>query len=176
VTPTQPTIRPCSVEDLEAVNDLYNHYVRTSHVTFDTEERSLEWRRLWFDERSSGRYRVFVAERDGGVVGFCSSGPFRPKAAYETSVETSVHVAPRAVRTGVGTALYRTLFEALDGQDIHRALAGIAVPNDASVALHLAFGFRLVGRFTEQGRKFGRYWDVAWYERPLPGLEPRGSR
>lgn len=64
----------------------------------------------------------------------------------------------------------RALFEASEGTGLHRAVAGIAQPNEASVALHLGSGFRLVGRFTEPGRKFGRYWDVDWYERRIIGL------
>ena len=67
----------------------------------------------------------------------------------------------------MGTQLYKSLFAALLGEDIHRAYAGIALPNPASVALHERFGFKKVAHFTEQGRKFGRYWDVAWYEKAL---------
>jgi phosphinothricin acetyltransferase len=166
------TVRPATQGDLAAINDVYNHYVRTSHATFDLEEHDLAWRRVWLEERSSPVHRVFVAERDGRALGYASSGPYRPRAAYETSVETSVYVSPDATGLGIGTALYGALFEALDGTGIHRALAGIALPNDPSIALHVAFGFRPVGRFTEQGRKFGRYWDVAWYERPMPGGRP----
>jgi len=160
-------VRPGGHHDLEAINAIYNHYVRTSHATFDIQERTTEWRRAWFEEHSSDRHRVVVGERGGRIVGYACSGAHRTRAAYETSVETSVYVAPDAVGAGVGRALYAALFEGIEGQDVHRALAGIALPNDPSVALHQAFGFRLVGHFTEQGRKFGRYWDVAWYERPL---------
>ena len=59
------------------------------------------------------------------------------------------------------------MFKALDGEDVHRAYAGIALPNPASIGLHERFGFKRVAHFTEQGRKFSRYWDVAWYEKPL---------
>ena len=160
-------VRSCTSGDLEGINDIYNHYIRTSHATFDIEERTIEWRRAWLDEHPGGRHRVVVAERDGLIVGFAASGPWRQKAAYATSVETSVYVAPNAVGAGVGRSLYAALFEAIEREDIHRALAGIGLPNEASVALHEAFGFRLVGRFTDQGRKFDRYWDVAWYERDM---------
>jgi phosphinothricin acetyltransferase len=68
---------------------------------------------------------------------------------------------------GIGSMLYGELFRLLAGEDVHRAVAGIAQPNEVSVALHGRFGFELVGRFTEVGRKFGRYWDVDWYERRL---------
>jgi len=82
-------------------------------------------------------------------------------------VETSVCLAPGAVGRGLGAQLCSRLFEALAGKDVHRALAGITLPNEASVRLHQGFGFRLVGIFRENGRKLGRYWDVAWYEKPL---------
>jgi phosphinothricin acetyltransferase len=66
-----------------------------------------------------------------------------------------------------GTLLYRALFKLIAGEDIHRVVAGVTLPNPASMALHERFGFRHVGTFTENGRKFGKYWDVAWFERPL---------
>jgi phosphinothricin acetyltransferase len=79
----------------------------------------------------------------------------------------TVYCAPEATRRGIGTILYTELFKTLDGEDIHRATAGITMPNEASVALHQRFGFVQVGIFTQNGRKFGRYWDVLWMERPM---------
>jgi phosphinothricin acetyltransferase len=108
-----------------------------------------------------------VAVSESVVIGFASSSRFRPKAAYETSIETSVYLAPESVGRGAGSRLYQALFKALEGEDVHRAYAGIALPNPASIGLHERFGFKRVAHFTEQGRKFGRYWDVAWYEKPL---------
>jgi len=160
-------VRPATEEDLIAINDIYNHYVRTSPATFDLEERTVDWRREWLEEHRSGKHRALVAEMDGSVEGFASSSPWRPKAAYANTIETSVYVAPASIAQGVGTGLYRALFDALAGEDVHRAVAGMTLPNDASRALHLAFGFTSVGVFTEQGYKFGRYWDVEWFERPL---------
>jgi phosphinothricin acetyltransferase len=161
-------VRPASEEDLEAINDIYNHYVRESHVTFDLEPVELEARRDWFaNHADSGPHRVLVAVEDGGVVGFASSSEFKSRPGYATSVETSVYVASDAVGKGVGGRLYEALFHALDGLDLHRAYAGIGLPNPASVALHEKFGFKRVALFTEPGRKFGRYWDVAWFEKPL---------
>lgn len=161
-------VRPGKEADLEALNDIYNHYIRESHCTFDDEPLSTEWRREWFTHYAeTGRYRLFVALEDDRVIGYASSSRFRPKHGYETSVETSVYVAPDAVGKGAGARLYQALFESLDGEDVHRAYAGIALPNPPSVALHERFGFKRVAHFTEQGRKFGRYWDVAWYEKAL---------
>jgi phosphinothricin acetyltransferase len=162
-------IRPATVGDAEGINAVYNHFVATSAVTFDIEPRTLEWRRGWLEARpATGPHRAMVAEEDGAVVGFASSGPYRERAAYATSIETSVYVAHGHGRRGLGTGLYGALFGALAQEELHRAYAGIVPPNPGSVALHERFGFVHVGTFHEQGRKFGRYWDVAWYERPLP--------
>lgn len=161
-------VRLCSSDDLEQLNEIYNHYIRTSPATFDLEPKSVAWRREWFGHYSAeGRHRVFVAVDGAGVLGFASSSQLRPKAAYDTSIETSIYVAPDATGRGVGTELYAALFDALKGEDVHRAYAGITMPNDASVALHERFGFARAGTYREQGRKFGRYWDVSWYEKAM---------
>ncbi len=161
------SVRPAIAGDLAAIGEIYDHYVRTSHATFDTEPVGVERCREWLGEHAGARHRIFVAAGVGGVVGFARSGRHRPRPAYDTTVETSVYVDPGFVGRGVGAALYRALFDALEGEDVHRALAGIALPNGASVALHERFGFHRVAHFSEQGRKFGRYWDVDWFERPI---------
>jgi phosphinothricin acetyltransferase len=169
---TKLEVRPATPGDLSAVNDIYNQYVAETHYTFDVEPMTADARREWFTHYAgSGRHRVMVAVSEGAVVGYASSGRFRPKPAYETSIETSIYLAPESVGRGVGARLYEGLFKALEGEDVHRAYAGIALPNPASIGLHETFGFKRVAHFTEQGRKFGRYWDVAWYEKPL-GAEP----
>lgn len=159
-------VRPGSRDDLEQLNDLYNHYVRTSPVTFDIDEISMEERRTWFDG-FGGRYKLFLAVDGDRVLGYSHSKSFRPKQAYETSVEVTVYVADDAHGRGAGAQLYQALFDALADEDVHRAYAGITMPNPASVALHEKFGFRQVAYFTEQGRKFDKYWDVAWFEKEL---------
>jgi phosphinothricin acetyltransferase len=161
------SVRPAVSGDLAAIGEIYDHYVRISHATFDTEPVGAGQRREWLAEHAGGRHRIVVAVGAERVIGFASSGRYRARPAYETTVETSVYVHPGFVGRGVGDALYRTLFDALEGEDVHRALAGIALPNDASVALHERFGFHCVAHFSEQGRKFGRFWDVDWYERPI---------
>ena len=163
-------VRPATENDLKAINDVYNHYVAESHVTFDVLPTSLDERREWFTHyRTTGRHRLFVAADGERVVGYASSSRFRPKPGYLTSVETSVYLEPDATGKGAGSRLYEALFKSLEGEDVHRAYAGIALPNPGSIALHEKFGFKRVAHFTEQGRKFGRYWDVAWFEKPLEG-------
>ncbi|HXI95114.1 MAG TPA: GNAT family N-acetyltransferase [Candidatus Acidoferrum sp.] len=169
---TRVEVRAATLDDLSALNDIYNQYVAETHYTFDVEPMSAEARQEWFAHYSSaGRHRVLVAVSEDRVVGYATSSRFRPKPAYETSIETSVYLAPESVGRGAGSRLYEGLFKALEDEDVHRAYAGIALPNPASIALHERFGFKRVAHFTEQGRKFDRYWDVAWYEKPL-GAEP----
>lgn len=161
-------IRPAIHSDLEGLNGVYNAYVLESPATFDIEPVSMERRLEWFEHyRPDGRYRVFVACEGPKVVGFATSSRFMERKAYETSVTTSVYCRMGCEGRGIGSALYRALFDALAFEDVHRAYGGITMPNPASVALHEKFGFKQVAYFTEQGRKFGRYWDVVWMEKEL---------
>ena len=161
-----PTVELGTLEDLEAISGIYEHYVLTSQHTFDLEPRPMSWWRDWFSAFSDhGRHRLLVAREEVELCGYAFSGPYRPRRAYDPSVATSVYVAPGRTGVGVGTAMYRALLGMLEVEDVHRAYAAIAMPNPASVHLHERFGFRQAGYFSEQGQKFGRYWDVAWYER-----------
>jgi phosphinothricin acetyltransferase len=158
-------VRPVRPDDANGINAVYNHYVRETPITFDVDEWDRSSREAWIHSHTFGRHQALVAVDNDRVVGYASTGPWRPKAAYERSVETSIYVAPDHVGRGHGHELYAALFYVVIGHDIHRFLAGVTMPNDGSVAIHEAFGFRQVGYFTEQGYKFGRYWDVAWFER-----------
>ncbi len=163
-----PSIRPASADDLLRLTDIHNHYVVNSHVTFDLEPVTLEERREWFSQfDSTGRHRLFVAEENGIVIGYAGSFRFRTRCAYESTIETTVYCAPETVRRGIGHALYAALFEALAKEKVHVVIAALGLPNPASVALHERFRFRLVGVMHEVGYKFGRYWDVGWYEKRL---------
>ncbi|MEY2244821.1 N-acetyltransferase family protein [Streptomyces sp. BF23-18] len=167
---TDVQVRPGVAADLGALTELYNHYVRETPITFDTIVFTPEQRRPWLlSHPEDGPHRLMVAtDADSqAILGYATSSAFRAKPAYATSVEVTVYVAPGAGRRGVGTLLYEALFSALAAEDLHRAYAGIALPNEASVRLHERFGFRHVGTYREVGRKFGRYWDVAWYEKEL---------
>jgi len=162
-------VRAASPDDLPALTELYNHYVRTSSATFDLTPASLETRREWMSHYAgTGRHLLLVAIVDGDLAGYTTSSKVKEKPGYLTSVETSVYVHPDQQGRGIGKRLYEALFAALSGEDLHRAVAGIVTPNPASVALHARFGFQPVGTYHEIGRKFGRYWDVQWFERGLP--------
>jgi phosphinothricin acetyltransferase len=162
------TIRLAEERDLLALLDIYNHYVVHTPVTFDVVPRTLEQRREWFAPfASTGRHRCFVADRAGRAIGYACSAAFKEKEAYATSIETSVYLAPGEGGQGLGRRLYDTLFDALKGEDIHRAFGGITLPNDASVGVHRAHGFAHIGTYREIGRKFGRFWDVGLYLKPM---------
>jgi phosphinothricin acetyltransferase len=162
-------VRGAESGDLQALTEIYNHYVRTSPATFHLEPVSLEDRREWMRRYAdAGPHRLLVATLGNEIAGYATSGKLREKPGYLTSVETTVYVHPDRQKRGVGARLYEALFAALQGEDVHRAYAAIVLPNPASVALHARFGFAPVGMYREAGRKFGRYWDVQWFERPLP--------
>lgn len=160
-------IRAAALNDLPALTDIYNHYVVNTPITLDVTPVTVAERRPWFDAHlPSGRHRLFVAvDANARLAGYASSSRWRPKAGYDLTVETSVYCHPEFVGRGCGTALYRTLFEALDREDVHTIVAGIGLPNAASLALHERFGFRPVGVFHAVGRKFDQFWDVAWLQR-----------
>ena len=167
---TEVQVRPGIESDLDALTDIYNHYVRETPITFDTAVFTAQERRPWLlshPEDGPHRLKVAADADTQEILGYATSSPYRAKPAYETSVEVTVYVAPRAGRRGIGTLLYKALFEDLAGEDVHRAYAGIAQPNAASNALHEKFGFKPIGTFTAVGRKFDKYWDVKWMERPL---------
>jgi phosphinothricin acetyltransferase len=163
---SETRIRPAMRGDLARLTEIYNYYVIHTPVTFDVEPYTVERREVWWAQfGETGRHRLLVAEQNGIVMGYAGSTRFRPKMAYETTVETTIYCAPEAVGKGIGNSLYARLFEVLKGEDLHRFVAGYALPNAASEALHQRFGFRVVGVFSENGRKFGKYWDVCWTER-----------
>jgi phosphinothricin acetyltransferase len=158
-------IRHCAPGDYNAIVEIYNHYIENSHSTFDTTPYSIGERAPWFSQfNESGPNQLMVADQDGAVVGFCCSTPFKNRSAYDISVETTVYLSERATGQHIGKRLYETMLNNLSGIGLHGAYAGVALPNDASVNLHESLGFRKVGTYKEVGWKFGKYWDVAWFE------------
>lgn len=162
-------VRDATIADLPAVAAIYTHYVLRTTITFNTEVRTpREWIDRFEREIHDGPYHLLVADRHGTVVGFVETQRFRPKPAYDRSVELSVYVAPDAQGHGVGSSLYAELLERLVADErFHRAYAIVALPNDPSIAFHERWGFAHRGTLTETGYKFGHYLDVAYYEREL---------
>jgi phosphinothricin acetyltransferase len=161
-------VRRGEAGDLPRLTEIYNHYIINTPITFDIEPITVEQRRPWFEQHAgSGRHQLFVAEEEGRVLGYADTHQFRTKAAYDTSVESTVYLAPEATGRGIGTVLYATLFDAISNLGLRMALAGVTLPNDASLALHERFGFTPIGVMHDVGYKFGRFWDVGWYEKRL---------
>jgi phosphinothricin acetyltransferase len=175
--PKAVVVRAGRRSDLDAIVAIYNHYVVHTHVTFETTPVRPEERAPWLVAHlGSGPHRLVVAEAaERGLVGWATSSEFRPRAGYATTAEASVYCAPDAVGLGIGSRLYDALFRSIADEDLERIVAGVCLPNPPSVALHRRFGFREVGVFTRVGRKLGRYWDVAWFERPTRGVPAPGA-
>ncbi|MDN3647677.1 N-acetyltransferase family protein [Reinekea marina] len=162
------TIRHIEEKDLSAVVSILNPFIEDTAVTFDTLPYSTETRLPWFNQFGhSGRHQCLVAEVDSKVVAYANSGPLRPKAAYDTSVEVSIYKASNVNHKGLGSVLYEALFDRLEKEDVHRAHALITLPNSASIGLHKKMGFYEVGILNEAGRKFDQYHDVLWMEMKL---------
>jgi phosphinothricin acetyltransferase len=168
-TPTPLVVRDATADDLPAVAAIFTHFTLRTTVTVSTEVRTpREWLDRYEGQIRNGPYHLLVAERDGAVVGYVESQQFRPKPAYDRTVELSIYVAPDRGRGGVGSALYGALFARLAAEGrMHRAVAIVTIPNDASVAFHLAQGFVHRGTLDEVAYKFGRYLDIAYFERTL---------
>jgi L-amino acid N-acyltransferase YncA len=114
-----------------------------------------------------GTHAWLVLEDDGEVAGYAYGGPFMSRPAYRWACSVSVYLESGRRRTGAGRALYEALFSRLAARGFREALAGIALPNDASVGLHHALGFTDVGVYRRVGWKLGRWHDVLWCQRSL---------
>jgi phosphinothricin acetyltransferase len=156
-------------DDLPAIVAILNYTIANSYATLTSEPVTAAERRDWFEQFSpTGPHRLLVARSGNQVLGYATSQPYRDHKAFRETVEFSIALDASSRGQGLGTALYRTLFECLVSEPVHVALAGIVLPNDASVALHRKFGFTEVGTFHEYGIKNGRYLNALWMERLLP--------
>jgi phosphinothricin acetyltransferase len=161
------SIRPVESSDSGAIADLYNFYVRDSIVTFEEEPVSAaEITRRVEGVRMAG-LPWLIAEQSGQLLGYAYASPWKVRSAYRFSVEVTVYVAPEHAGRGIGSKLYSPLFPMLQARQIHSAIGGIALPNDASIALHEKFGLKKVAHFYEVGFKFNRWIDVGYWQRVL---------
>ena len=159
-------VRSATVEDAPAVLEIYNHEVLTSTVTFDLVPRTLAEQESWITDRS-GAHVVLVVEDDGEVVGFGALSQYRERAGYATTVEDSVYVHQDHRGKGVGRLLLAGLVERATAHGFHALMAKVVGDHQASINLHAAAGFEVVGHEREVGRKFGRWLDVVLLERLL---------
>jgi phosphinothricin acetyltransferase len=160
-------IRQASAVDAEAISDIYNHYILETIITFEEQAVSSAELAERITAVAAASLPWIVAEQDGTVVGYAYASKWRDRCAYRFSVETTVYVAPDSLGKGIGTALYQSLLKQLRNSGLHVAIAGIAIPNPASIALHEKLGFRKVAHFPEVGFKFGKWIDVGYWQSTL---------
>ena len=159
-------IRPARLDDAEALRQIYNREVSGSTVTFDLVPRTLVDQLEWLQARS-GAHAVLVAEIDGEVVGFASLSPYRDRPAYNSTVEDSVYIRADQRGKRIGHALLHELVTTAAQHGFHTVVARIVGDHEASIGLHTALGFTVVGTEREVGRKFGRWLDVVIMQRLL---------
>ncbi len=166
-------MRDASVADAAACAAIYAPYVTGTQVTFETEPPS-EGEMAARIETAAKSYAWLVLEDDGRVVGYAYAGRFHARPAYRWACEVSVYLETGRRRTGAGRALYESLLARLRERGFRIAVAGMTLPNEASVGLHEAFGFEPVGTYRRIGYKLGRWHDVAWMQLRLAddGDEP----
>jgi L-amino acid N-acyltransferase YncA len=165
------TIRAASTADAAALLAIYAPFVERTAVSFEETPPSVDEFAARI-HKSQSRWDWLVAERTGVILGYAYGTSHRERAAYRWSAEVSAYVDPQVQRQWIGRALYLELFDRLAARGYCNAFAGIALPNDASVALHRRVGFEPIGVFRSIGWKFGAWHDVAWLQRALRSGPP----
>lgn len=174
---TSPTVRDATERDAAACAVIYEPYVTDTAITFETEPPSAA--EMAARIATAQREHAWMVLVDGDrVVGYAYGGPFKARAAYRWSCEVSVYLERGRRRTGGGRALYTALLARLGTRGFRTAVAGMTLPNEASVGLHKAMGFEPVGVYRRIGWKHGVWHDVAWTQREIaagddPPAEPR---
>jgi L-amino acid N-acyltransferase YncA len=161
-------VRPATAADAAACVEIYRPYVLDTPITFETDVPTVEE----MAERivaALTTHEWLVLEVDGNITGYAYAHQFNPRAAYQWSVETSIYLGHGGLRSGGGRMLYGELLRRLAERGFRRAFGGITQPNEASNALHEAFGFRRVGRYRRVGWKLGAWHDVEWWQLDLVG-------
>jgi phosphinothricin acetyltransferase len=159
----QMDIRPVKLTDSEQIAAIYNFYVLNTHHTFETEPVTSEEMQKRIGEIVIN-YPFLVAEENGEVLAYAYAAQYKSRCAYKSSIEISIYVKNGVRGKGLGTELYEKLFEELEKTNVHAIIAGIALPNHASVQLHEKFGFEKVAHFREVGFKFYKWIDVGYWE------------
>lgn len=159
-------IRGVRRDDADSIREIYNHEVLNSLATLDLVPRTLESQEMWMQEHS-GIHTALVCTSEGVVVGFASITPYRSRPGYSSTVENSIYVHQNARRQGVGRLLLSELVRTAGTLGFHTCMARVVASQSASLELHRACGFELVGIEREVGRKFGRWIDIALMQRML---------
>ena len=167
-------IRPAVRGDAPELLAIYRPFVESTTVSFEETVPGLDEFAARID-KALARWQWLVACESGRCLGYAYATSHRERSAYRFSVEVSAYVDPLWQRRGIGRDLYVALLEDLAHKGYCNAYAGIALPNDASIALHRSVGFTPCGVFHRVGRKFGGWHDVAWLERTLRDAPPERS-
>lgn len=156
-------IRPARISDAPQITEIYNYYILNTHHTFETDliDSAETQKRI---EETPENYPFLVCEAENEILGYAYATQYKSRCAYKNSAEISVYVKNELRHKAVGKTLYGKLFEELSKTDVHAIIAGIALPNDASVRLHEKFGFEKVAHFREVGFKLNRRIDVGYWE------------
>ena len=164
-------IQLATVADAEAINAIYNHYVRTSAATFQVEDETTEERVEELRARSTNQ-PITALEVDDEIVGFGALSPFRSRCAYRDTIELSVYVRPDCHRRGLGRVIVLDLIERARSFGYHTLLAASCEESVGSISLLKSLGFRETGRLREVGRKFGKRFDVIYLQLMLAASPP----
>ena len=157
-------IRTATLADAAQIVEIYNYYIETSHATFELETIDAAEMENRLRETFQKNYPFYVCEINGEIVGYAYGRYFRPRRAYLHSIEVSVYIKNGFEGKSIGTLLYQKLIPEILEKGFHAVIAGVSLPNEASIRLHEKFGFEKVAHFREVGFKFGRWIDVAYWE------------
>lgn len=157
--------RAVESDDAAAIANIYNYYVENSHISFETTAVSATEMANRIGAIVELGLPWFVAESAHEILGYAYASQWKSRRAYAGTLEVTVYVAHSHSGRGIGAALYNELFASLQSSDCHTAIGTIALPNDASVGLHEAFGMQRVGEFKEAGYKKGKWIDVGFWQR-----------
>ena len=159
-------IRNVSLDDSQAILDIYTPYITDSCITFETEVPTLyDFKNRIKNITKSNPYIVYV--EDEKVLGYAYASKYKDRAAYVYTVESSIYVDINSTGKNIGKLLYSELLERLKKQNINSVYACITLPNDRSIKLHKNFGFNEIGIFKEAGFKFNKWLDIVWYQKQL---------
>ena len=164
-------IRDVTIDDADAICQIYNHYAEHTTVTFEEEPVSTEV----MQDRIGQVTHTFpwmVFEEGGTIEGYAYASRWHPRSAYRFSVESTVYVSQDMTGQGIGNQLYQDLIARLKGQSVHAVIGGIALPNPASVALHEKLGFKQAAHYRQVGWKFNQWIDVGYWELIFGNFEP----